>query len=259
VLVKRLGDRIHKWTTFNERASSPGMATSARACSRREKQPEDGRQVTHNLMLAHGQAVQPSARLTRRSKSASFSVSGGWTPPATILRMFAPQNMPGTAAKRLPASHFLWALHPEWSRCSGSDMPEIKGGDMALIPETRFPGINSYSRSVISAKHGRIAPIPGSEYTDMGWKSAPSLSPRAEPHQHQLPRAAHLHHRKRAQLTRTSSADGKVHDERRIDYLRQHFIQVRLAMQDGVDVCGYFVWSLLDNFEWGHGNTKRFG
>ena len=55
------------------------------------------------------------------------------------------------------------------------------------------------------------------------------------------------------------SPDGKVHDERRLDYLRQHFIQTRLAMQDGVDVRGYFVWSLLDNFEWGHGYTKRFG
>jgi beta-glucosidase len=53
--------------------------------------------------------------------------------------------------------------------------------------------------------------------------------------------------------------DGKIHDERRIDYLRQHVEQVRLAMQDGVDVRGYFVWSLLDNFEWGYGYTKRFG
>ena len=50
-----------------------------------------------------------------------------------------------------------------------------------------------------------------------------------------------------------------MHDERRLEYLREHFIQTRLAMQDGVDVRGYFVWSLLDNFEWGYGYTKRFG
>lgn len=55
------------------------------------------------------------------------------------------------------------------------------------------------------------------------------------------------------------SADGKIHDPRRLDYLKNHFIQTRLAMQDGVDVRGYFVWSLLDNFEWGHGYSKRFG
>jgi beta-glucosidase len=56
-----------------------------------------------------------------------------------------------------------------------------------------------------------------------------------------------------------TSLDGKIHDLRRLDYLRQHIAQVSLAIQDGVDLRGYFVWSLLDNFEWGHGYTKRFG
>jgi beta-glucosidase len=44
-----------------------------------------------------------------------------------------------------------------------------------------------------------------------------------------------------------------------VEYLRQHFIQARLAMQDGVNLRGYFVWSLTDNFEWAHGFTRRFG
>jgi beta-glucosidase len=55
------------------------------------------------------------------------------------------------------------------------------------------------------------------------------------------------------------SADGSIHDPRRQSYLREHFLQVYKAMQDGVDMRGYFVWSLMDNFEWGHGFTKRFG
>jgi beta-glucosidase len=55
------------------------------------------------------------------------------------------------------------------------------------------------------------------------------------------------------------SEDGKIHDERRLDYLKNHFIQTRLAMQDGVDVRGYMVWSLLDNFEWAEGFRERFG
>ena len=53
--------------------------------------------------------------------------------------------------------------------------------------------------------------------------------------------------------------DGAIHDDRRQAYLREHFIQTVLAMRDGVDVRGYFVWSLLDNFEWGHGYSRRFG
>jgi beta-glucosidase len=55
------------------------------------------------------------------------------------------------------------------------------------------------------------------------------------------------------------AVDGKIHDERRLYYLRKYITQLRLAMQDGVDIRGYFVWSLLDNFEWSHGFTKRFG
>jgi beta-glucosidase len=53
--------------------------------------------------------------------------------------------------------------------------------------------------------------------------------------------------------------DGTIPDRRRLDYLRQHITQVGLALQDGVDLRGYFVWSLLDNFEWAHGYSKRFG
>jgi len=53
--------------------------------------------------------------------------------------------------------------------------------------------------------------------------------------------------------------DGKVHDERRLNYLREHFLRAHKAIQDGVPLKGYFVWSLMDNFEWAHGYTKRFG
>jgi beta-glucosidase len=55
------------------------------------------------------------------------------------------------------------------------------------------------------------------------------------------------------------SEDGKVHDQNRIDYLRDHIEQVWRAIQDGVPLKGYFVWSLLDNFEWAEGYSKRFG
>jgi beta-glucosidase len=53
--------------------------------------------------------------------------------------------------------------------------------------------------------------------------------------------------------------DGKVHDRLRVDYLRRHFTAAHRAMARGVDLRGYLVWSLMDNFEWGYGYTKRFG
>src|SRR5262249_9628861 len=55
------------------------------------------------------------------------------------------------------------------------------------------------------------------------------------------------------------SDNGRVFDPQRLNYLRDHIEQVWLAIQDGVDVRGYFAWSLMDNFEWAHGYSKRFG
>ena len=54
-------------------------------------------------------------------------------------------------------------------------------------------------------------------------------------------------------------ADGTVEDLNRLDYLRDHLLQARIAMEQGVNLAGYFVWSLLDNFEWAFGYSKRFG
>jgi beta-glucosidase len=54
-------------------------------------------------------------------------------------------------------------------------------------------------------------------------------------------------------------ADGQVHDPQRIDYLRRYLLELRRASEDGVPIQGYFQWSILDNFEWGHGYRQRFG
>src|SRR5204863_1672892 len=62
-----------------------------------------------------------------------------------------------------------------------------------------------------------------------------------------------------AAFTDEVSADGHVHDPRRENYLREHIAAVREAMSEGANVRGYFVWSLLDNFEWAKGYSKRFG
>jgi beta-glucosidase len=142
----------------------------------------------------------------------------------------------------------------------GDNMPKIKDGDMAHISQRLdYLGLNFYSRNLVSAE-GNVAPVPGSEYTEMGWEvCAPAL-------RRLLNKINNEYNLPPIYITENGAAfkdevtpDGKIHDERRLDYLRQHFIQTRLAMQDGVDVRGYFVWSLLDNFEWAHGYTKRFG
>jgi beta-glucosidase len=149
---------------------------------------------------------------------------------------------------------------PHFYDLIGDNMPDIKDGDMALISQKLdYMGLNFYSRNLISAE-GNIDPVPGSEYTEMGWEvCAPALRRLLNKINDEYDLPPIYITENGAAFPDVVSPDGKIHDERRLDYLRQHFIQTRIAMQDGVDVRGYFVWSLLDNFEWAHGYTKRFG
>jgi beta-glucosidase len=105
-----------------------------------------------------------------------------------------------------------------------------------------------------------VEEVAGSEYTEMGWEvCAPALRRMLNKINRDYNVPPIYITENGASFQDEVSSDGKVHDPRRLDYLKNHFIQTRLAMQDGVDVRGYMVWSLMDNFEWGHGFTKRFG
>ncbi len=261
ILVKRLGDRISKWTTFNEPGviAFDGYLSGEHAPG--EKDIAKARQVAHNLMVAHGLAVQ-AIRTTNPNLQAGIVLSQ-WNAepadddPASIANATRAWN---TGETTFLHPIFRGYYHPEQVEAAGATLPEIAPGDMVLIAQKLdFLGINSYSRSVFAA-NGWVESVPGSEYTEMGWEvCAPAL-------RRLLNRINTDYHLPPIYITENGAAfrdevgpDGKIHDLRRLDYLKNHFTQVRLAMQDGVDVRGYFVWSLLDNFEWGHGYTKRFG
>ena len=218
-------------------------------------------QVIHNLMVAHGLAVQAIHAVDPAVEVGIVLSQWGVDPasddPADIAAADQIWNSRETAFLH---PIFNGYYHPAMLDALGDNCPQVNSGDFALISQKLdFLGINSYSRSVISAK-GRIAPIPGSEYTEMGWEVCAPAFRRLLNRINQTYTVPPIYITENgASFPDVVTADGKIHDERRTDYLRQHFTQVRLAMQDGVDVRGYFVWSLLDNFEWGHGNTKRFG
>jgi beta-glucosidase len=263
IMAKRLGDRIDKWATFNEPGviAWDGYVSGAHAPGIKDNE-KLAVQVIHNLMVAHGQAVQAIRGIKPSLKVGIVLSQWGVDPasddPADVAAANYAWNS-GETAFLHPI--FRGYYHPEMvERLGAEKLPEIKSGDMALISQKLdFLGINSYSRSVISAQ-GRISPIPGSEYTDMDWEVCAPAFRRV------LNRMNNDYNLPPIYITENGAAypdvvtpDGKIHDERRIDYLRQHFIQVRLAMQDGVDIRGYFVWSLFDNFEWGWGTSKRFG
>jgi beta-glucosidase len=262
ILVKRLGDRIRRWAIFNEPGviAWAGYGEGEHAPGERDKKKVW--QVTHNLLVAHGMATQ-AMRAVHPNLEVGIVLSQWGVDPASDdpADVAAAEHIWNANETAFLHPIFVGHYHPEMVDALGGEFPEVKSGDMALIAQKMdFLGINSYSRSVISATQGRLNQIPGSEYTDMGWEVCAPAFRRV------LNRMNTNYALPPIYITENGAAypdvvtpDGKVHDERRIDYLRQHFMQVRLAMQDGVDIRGYFVWSLTDNFEWGHGFSKRFG
>jgi beta-glucosidase len=172
------------------------------------------------------------------------------------------------AARRSDAAGLRWYIEPlllgsypaELLKELGADAPKVLPGDMqSICVPMDFLGVNYYMRSVVSAAEPWDVQSSGHEITDMGWEVYPqgltNLLLRLH-HDYRLPPIL---------ITENGAAfkdqllDGQVHDEQRTRYIQNHIAAVQAAMQQGVRVDGYFVWSLLDNFEWASGYEKRFG
>lgn len=261
LMVKRLGDRVKYWTTFNEPSVITYIGFLAGEHAPGFKDQRMAYQVAHHLLVAHGLGVQAI-------RAAKPDVNAG-----IVLNLWMAEPASDTAEDVAAANRYwdeqetlfldpLFKGHypPAVYGMVGGNMPKIQDGDMALIAQKLdYVGINYYSRNVLAAK-GKVEKIEGSEYTEMGWEiCAPALRRMLVKINNEYNLPPIIITENGAAFKDEISADGKVHDPRRIEYLKNHFIQTRLAMLDGVDVRGYMVWSLMDNFEWGHGFTKRFG
>jgi len=149
-------------------------------------------------------------------------------------------------------------------RLFASDMPEIKPDDMKLIAQPLdFYGMNTYFASCIrQGKDGHPEEVPfpdGSPHTLTHWQVTPEAL-------YWTPKFLYERYQKPIYITENGLScmdwvheDGKVHDPQRIDFTGRYLKQVRRAIEDGVDIRGYFHWSILDNFEWAEGYRQRFG
>ena len=260
LMAKRLGDRVTKWTTFNEPGviAWDGYVSGEHAPG--EQDPLKAKQVAHNLMVAHGLAVQAIRGVDSDLKVGivlnQWMADAADDDPQSIHNAESAWNRSETTFIH---PIFKGYYHPEYVEFAGG-LPEIQAGDMALIAQKLdFLGINFYSRNLYNAQ-GHVEEVAGSEYTEMGWEvCAPALRRMLNKINRDYNVPPIYITENGASFPDEVSPDGNVHDPRRLDYLKNHFIQTCLAMQDGVDVRGYMVWSLMDNFEWGHGFTKRFG
>ena len=142
----------------------------------------------------------------------------------------------------------------------GWDQAEVRAGDLELIAQPiDVLGVNFYSRTV--ARADRAEDVRDVPRTAMGWEIHPDSFGALLRRLHSDYRFPALpdHRERRRDARHERRPDGRIDDQDRIAYVADHLAQIHDAIGDGVPVEGYFVWSLLDNFEWAHGYGPRFG
>jgi beta-glucosidase len=240
---ERLHDRIAWWTTFNEPwvFTYVGHAEGRHAPGLRD--PAAAVRAAEHVLLGHGLAIEA---MRARDPAGHFGITLNLSPvtPATE----APEDI--DAADRIDALLNRQFLDP------------VLAGDG---PRLDFLGVNYYSRHVVRAgqRSGKPSPWVGAEdvewvsrglpRTDMGWEiDADGLyDVLARMHRDYPPVPLYV--------TENGAAFEGVADPQRIAYLDGHLRAAHRAIAGGVDLRGYFVWSLLDNYEWAFGYAKRFG
>ena len=274
VVVEALGDRVTHWAPVNEPnvVTMLGYATGVHAPGRTLML--DALPVAHHLLLGHGLAVQALRAAGAQSVGSANNHTPVW--PATE-----------GAGDRDAAALYdtLWnrlfadpILRGEYPAGFGDLMPGPVADDLRLISAPLdFYGVNYYNPTRVAAPGTDLTPIAqtpsgdlpfvpveidGYERTGFDWPVVPGslrelLVSLRDDYGERLPPV--LVTESGCAYDDSPDASGVVHDGRRIAYLRMHLQAVADAAAAGVDVRGYYTWSLLDNFEWAEGYTQRFG
>ncbi|MCV2358669.1 beta-glucosidase [Paucibacter sp. TC2R-5] len=257
----RLGDRLASIATHNEPWVVATLGHEAGIFAPGIKSRKTAAQVSHHLLLSHGLALRA---LREQGVSAKLGI---------VLNLAPMHPATDTAADRAQASLedgrlLRWYLDPLFKGAYpadvladlGGDAPEIEADDMQLIAAPMdFLGVNYYSHSVVSADKSYKAGSTGLPVTDMGWEVYPEgLTELLLRLKRDYP-VPPLFVTENGGAFKDQMVNGQVHDQDRLDYLARHIDAVAEAMRQGVDMGGYMVWSLMDNFEWASGYEKRFG
>ncbi len=260
-IARRYGTRLAAITTHNEPWVIAVLGHEAGIFAPGLRDRAVAAQVSHHLLLSHGLAV-------RAMRAAGCQV------PMGIVLNLSP-HLPATdseadrARARLEDGKLLrWYMDPLFQghypvdvlHDLGDQAPRIEAGDLdAIGVPIDFLGINYYTRSMVSAAAPWVPGSTGLPLTTMGWEiHPPSLT-------ELLVRLARDYPVPPLTITENGGAfpdhwvDGGVADHDRTDYIARHIEAVADAMRQGVPVNGYFVWSLMDNFEWASGYAQRFG
>ena len=274
IMYDALGDTVAWWITHNEPwvAAAIGHRMGVHAPGLTD--PEAELRVAHHLLLSHGAAVE------------GYRSAGLAAPIGITLNLYPTYPQNDTDADRRAATLSdaytnRWYLDPVFRGSYPADLLElfaqryamdwIVDGDLARVQQPiDFLGVNYYTRRVVRAPVGgesaEYAWVQSTEHvlgvprSDLDWEMTPETF---------VDLLVRLHTdygsppifitENGCAIDDAPAPDGEVHDPRRVEFMRTHLAAVEEAIARGVDVRGYFAWSLMDNFEWGHGYRPRFG
>jgi beta-glucosidase len=261
-VAARLGDRVSRWITVNEPwvAAWLGYGFGIHAPGRERE--ADAVAAAHHLLLAHGRAVE----VLRGHGAAEVGISLNLAPTYPASDSEADEEAARTADGFLNR----WFLDPLFRGSYPEDLlgrfaPPTREGDLeAIAAPLDFLGVNYYFRALVEAAPDGALPTlvrpRVGELTATGWEVYPDglAALLLRVHEDYAPCAIHITENGAA-FGDVRGHDGSVRDPERQRYLETHLAAVAQAAEAGVPMRGYFVWSLLDNFEWAEGYRPRFG
>jgi beta-glucosidase len=263
-VARRFGNRVASIATHNEPWCTANLGYGNGQFAPGITDTVAALQVSHHLLLSHGLAMQ--AMRDVNPKAQLGIVLNQWTAdPATD----SPEDI--AQAKWEYARSVQWFMDPIFKghypklALDRMDLSQfiVKDGDMEIIAQKMdFIGINYYCRTFVSTETPPKMPPGEYGFTDMGWEVYPKgfsdllIGIHQEYSQHGLPP---IYITENGIAVADKIVDGKIADQSRIDYMQMHLVAIAYAKQVGVDIRGFFYWSLLDNFEWNSGYLRRFG
>lgn len=267
-VVRALGDRVALWATLNEPwvVADGGYLHGALAPGHRNL--FEAPLVSHNLLRAHGRAVEACRAEGATRVGVVVNLEPKYPASDSAADLAATRRADAYMNRQYLDPIFLGRYPEEMPEIFGPAWPDFPAADLDLIRRPiDFLGVNYYTRSV-TRHDDRALPVragavrqPHHPYTETGWEVYPPALTRV------LLWVKERYGNPPVYITENGAAfydppkplAGAVEDPLRVHYLREHLRAAHRALRQGVDLRGYFAWSLLDNLEWSLGYSKRFG